>query len=103
MDASLVAIRAVNGGGGYHVLGKTSNFGEFDLSEGVWGRSHLYILILLATSPAGAAGAAGPEKRSFGAAFCQLRWQKAAPNERALAGEARQTSQSGVSQQYHIL
>jgi len=28
MDASLIAIRAINGRGEYHALGKTSNFGE---------------------------------------------------------------------------
>src|SRR4051794_7822918 len=66
-------------------------------------REHLYnrcvLTILLANSPAGLRGPAAPEKSSFVAAFCQLRWQKAATKNRSLEGFALQTSQSGVSQQ----
>jgi hypothetical protein len=57
------------------------------------------LLILLAKSPAGAAGPQAPENIFFGAPFCQRSWQKGAPKALFLEGLALQTSQLGVSQQ----
>jgi hypothetical protein len=59
-------------------------------------------MILLANSPAGLRGLQAPENSSFVAAFCQLRWQKAATKELSLEGEALLTSQLGVSQQNEL-